>query len=111
MSLKALSIVVVALAASTPALADSGIEFVNNEIGYQLIHPTQSTTTRAQVVAELRAAQEAGAIAQSYEFPAALRSSTSKQTRAQVRAERADTTVAEHDAVHRVYGPDHAFGS
>jgi len=111
MSLKALSIVVVALAASTPAMADSGIEFVNNEIGCQLVHPTPSTTTRARVVAELQAARQAGAIPQSYEFPAALRSSTSKQTRAQVRADRADTTVGEHEAVHRVYGPDHAFGS
>ncbi|MCD6681721.1 MAG: DUF4148 domain-containing protein [Burkholderiaceae bacterium] len=111
MSLKALSIVVVALAAGTPALADSGIEFVNNEIGYQLVHPTKSTTPRAQVLAELRAAQQAGAIRQSYEFPAAVRNSTSKLTRAQVQADRASTTFAEQETVHRVYGPDHAFGS
>lgn len=110
MSLKALSLVVAALSVSAPAFADRGVEFVNNEIGYQA-HAMPSATSRAQVLAELRAAQQAGSIPDSFEFALAEERSPSPTTREQVQRALAETTVAEQHGTHRIYGPDHALGS
>ena len=84
--------------------------FVNNEIGWET-HPTQSTKSRAEVVAELKAAQDAGAIADSYEFSSPTKVSPSKLRREQVQRGVTEISDAERDAVHRMYGPQHGRDS
>ena len=110
MTSKAVILAAFALSLSAPAFASSGATFVNNEIGWET-HPTQSTKTRAEVVAELKAAQDAGAIADSYEFPAPTKVSPSKLSREQVQRGATEITDAERDAVHRTYGPQHGRDS
>lgn len=111
MSSKALLFAAAVLSVSVPAFADSGVEFVNNEIGYQFVHVTPSKTTRAQVIADLQAAQNAGSIPRSFEVPAVEKPGASTLTRAQVQRATAAQTDGEHQAKHRVYGPVHALGS
>jgi len=110
MNSKALLLAAFALSVSAPAFASTGATFVNNEIGWET-HPTPSTKSRAEVVAELKAAQDAGAIAYSYEFPAPTKVSPSKLSREQVQRRVTEITDAERDAVHRVYGPQHGRDS
>ena len=110
MKSKAAILAALALSLSAPAFADNGTTFVNNEIGWET-HPTSSTVTRAQVVAELKAAQRAGEIANSYEFGVPGQTSASKLAREQVQRGITEMTDAERDAVHRVYGPQHGRDS
>lgn len=110
MTSKAAVLAALALSLSAPAFASSGATFVNNEIGWET-HATPSTTTRAQVLAELKAAQRAGEIANSYEFAEPVEASASKLTRETVQRGVAEITDAERDAVHRVYGPQHGRDS
>jgi len=111
MSSKALLFAAAMLSVSVPVFADSGVEFVNNEIGYQFVHVTPSKTTRAQVIADLQAAQKAGSIPRSFEVPALERPIASTLSREQVQRAAAAQTDGEHEAKHRVYGPVHALGS
>jgi len=111
MSSKALLFAAAVLSVSVPAFADSGVEFVNNEIGYQFVHLTPSKTTRAQVIADLQAAQNAGSIPLSFEFPGAEKPIASTLTREQVQRAAASQSRGEHEAKHRLYGPVHALGS
>ena len=111
MSSKALLFAGVALSVSLPAFADSGVEFVNNQIGFQTTHVTPSKTTRAQVTAELQVAQRAGSIPGSFEFVAAKEASASSTTREQIQREATQATRAEREWAHRLYGPDHALES
>ena len=110
MTSKALLLAAFALSVSAPAFASNGATFVNNEIGWET-HATPSTKSRAEVVAELKAAQSAGASARSYEFPAATKFSSSRLSREQVQRGVVETTNAERDAVHRIYGPVHGRDS
>lgn len=110
MTSKALILAAFALSVSAPAFASNGATFVNNEIGWET-HATPSTKSRAEVVAELKAAQSAGAIAHSYEFPAAVNASPSRLSREKVQRRVAEMTDAERDAAHRVYGPQHGRDS
>src|SRR5690606_4586243 len=105
-----LSLLIAALSVSAPAFADRGVEFVNNEIGYQA-HAMPSASTRAQVLAQLRAAQQAGSIPDSFESALTEERPPSPTTRGQVQRALAETTVAEQQDTHRIYGPDHALGS
>lgn len=107
MTSKALLLAAFALSASVPAFAGDGATFVNNEIGWET-HAT-STKSRAQVTAELEAAQSAGALAYSYEFdfPVVTNASTFELSREEVRSGVAAIPDAERDAMHRVYGPMH----
>lgn len=111
MSSKAVLFAGVLLSASLPAFADSGVEFLNNEIGYQFVHVTPSKTTRAQVLAELHGAQNAASIPRSFEFPAPEKPVASTLTREQVQRAAAGQTRGQHEAKHRLYGPVHALGS
>ncbi|MBW7924004.1 MAG: DUF4148 domain-containing protein [Burkholderiaceae bacterium] len=111
MSSKSLLFAAVVLSVGAPAFADSGVEFVNNEIGFQTTHVIPSKTTRAEVIAELHAAQRAGSIPPSFEFAAPERRIASSSTREQVQREAAAKTRAEREAIHRVYGPDHSLES
>lgn len=112
MTSKALLLAAFALSVSAPAFASNGATFVNNEIGWET-HATPSTKSRAEVVAELKAAQDAGvlAISYEYEFPAATKASPSKLSREGVQRGVTEMTDAERDAVHRIYGPVHGRDS
>lgn len=112
MTSKSLLLAAFALSVSVPAFADNGSTFVNNEIGWEL-HATSSTKSRAEVTAELEAAQTAGALAYSYEFefPPVMNASTFKLSREEVRSGVAAMTGAERNAVHRIYGPMHGRDS
>ncbi|ODS99616.1 MAG: hypothetical protein ABS56_00805 [Lautropia sp. SCN 69-89] len=110
MTSKALLLAAFALSVSAPAFASNGATFVNNEIGWET-HATPSTKSRAEVVAELKAAQDAGVLANSYEFPAATKASPSKLSREGVQRGVTEMTDAERDAVHRIYGPVHGRDS
>jgi len=111
MSSKSLLFAAVVLSVSAPSFADSGVGFVNNEIGFQTTHVTPSKTTRAEVVVELQAAQRAGNIPRSFEFVAPERSTASTSAREQVQREATAKTRAEREGIHRVYGPDHDLES
>ncbi|HRO60451.1 MAG TPA: DUF4148 domain-containing protein [Burkholderiaceae bacterium] len=110
MNSKALILAAFELSVSAPAFASNGAMFVNNEIGWET-HRTPSTKSRDEVVAELTAAQSAGAIARSYEFRAAAKASPFRLSHEQVQRGVAEITDAESDAVHRIYGPVHGHDS
>lgn len=109
MTSKALLLAAFALSLSAPAFASNGATFVNNEIGWET-NATPSTKSRAEVVAELKAAQDAG-VANSYEFPAATKASPSKLSLEKVQRGVTEMTDAERDAVHGIYGPVHGRDS
>ena len=65
----------------------------------------------AQFEIAQRTAQQAGSIPDSFEFAFTEERSPSPTTRGQVQRALAETTVAEQQGTHRIYGPDHALGS
>src|SRR5690606_22354447 len=99
MSSKPLLFAAVVLSVSAPAFADSGVEFVNNEIGFQTTHVTASETTRAEVIVELQAAQRAGSIPRSFEYVAPERRAASTSTREHVQREATAKTRAEREVI------------
>lgn len=56
MSYKTLLLAGLVAAAAAPAMAASGMSFLNNEVG-QMMHQSPSSVSRAQVIAELEEAQ------------------------------------------------------
>lgn len=99
-----------ALSLSASAFAGNGVTFVNNEIGWET-HLTPSTKTRAEVVGELKAAQRAGDIANSYEVPEPVQATASQLSRKTIQRAVTEMSDAERDAAHRVYGPQHGRDS
>lgn len=89
---------------AAPTFADE-LRFVNNEIGTETV-VSPSTTTRAQVVAELERAQRAGDLSSSYEFADPVEVSASTRSREQVQREAVRISDRERTAQGELYGPD-----
>lgn len=109
MSIRAIlvSSALVLAATAVPAFADSGTVFLNNEQG-EVLHPTPSTVSRAQVLNDLAQFQRNGSqylqVGEgSLEYPDDTVGRASEKSRAQVRQETLQMSAAEKNAMRRIY--------
>lgn len=91
-------------AIAAPAVADE-LRFLNNEIGYEVVH-SPSEVTRAEVVADLRQALRDGEVVRSYEFAQPLEFVPSTKSREQVQREAAAISDRERTARMLLYAPN-----